>query len=55
MRRDYFQQEAVYQSSVPFIGEPTLAGYLQLEKMDSTTFERMTGFDLFKLASTLGP
>ena len=39
--------EIRYQDSIPFISEPTDLFYLQTEKMEWTTFERMTGFDLW--------
>ena len=40
-------KEMKYQDSISFISEPTGPFYLQTEKMDWTTFERMTGFDLW--------
>jgi hypothetical protein len=40
-------REIRYQDSIPFISEPTDLFYLQTEKMEWTTFERMTGFDLW--------
>ena len=39
--------EVQYQDSIPFIGEPTDLFYLQTESMDWTTFERMTGYNLW--------
>ena len=39
--------EIQYQDSIPFISEPTDLFYLQTEKMDWSTFKRMTGFDLW--------
>ena len=41
------KHEATFQNSIPFISEPTDLFYLQTEKMDWTTFERMTGYDLW--------
>ena len=40
-------KEMKYQDSISFISEPTGPFYLQTEKMDWTTFERTTGFDLW--------
>ena len=39
--------EVQYQDSIPFISEPTDLFYLQTESMDWTTFERMTGYNLW--------
>ena len=39
--------EIKYQDSIPFISEPTDLFYLQTEEMEWTTFERMTGYDLW--------